>query len=166
LLLTDLAAHLLPEPSLPVRRLSKATYPGLLDQMVAGGQPAGLSFLGNVRKECEEEASLPPEVIASIQPVGAVSYRYATESGLSTKTLATYDVEMHAGLMPLCSDGEVEEFRLLPMAEVLRSVRHDLPVWKPNAALVIIDFAVRHGFVSSDEPGYVELVSLLHAGLA
>ena len=36
-------------------------YPGLLDQMVAGGQPAGKSFVQNVKKESEEEASLPPE---------------------------------------------------------------------------------------------------------
>ena len=32
------------------RSLSKATYAGLLDQMVAGGQPAGMSFADNVAK--------------------------------------------------------------------------------------------------------------------
>ena len=45
------------------RSMSKATYPGLLDQMVAGGQPTGMSFQENIRKESEEEASLPPEVV-------------------------------------------------------------------------------------------------------
>lgn len=45
------------------RSMSKATYPGLLDQMVAGGQPAGMSFQENIRKESEEEASLPPDVV-------------------------------------------------------------------------------------------------------
>ena len=67
------------------RSMSKATYPGLFDQMVAGGHPAGLSFADNVRKECEEEASLPPAVLAGVRPAGLVSYRYTTRKGLSTK---------------------------------------------------------------------------------
>ena len=71
-----------------------------------------------MRKECEEEASLPPNIIAGIVPVGAVSYRYATAKGLSTKVLRTYDLEMPRSLQPLCADGEVEEFRLLPISEV------------------------------------------------
>jgi len=44
------------------RSLSKATYPGRLDQFVAGGQPSSMTLLENVKKECAEEASLPPEV--------------------------------------------------------------------------------------------------------
>jgi len=147
------------------RSMSKATYPGLLDQMVAGGQPAALSFDENVRKECEEEASLPPEVIAAIEPAGSVSYRYATPKGLSTKVLMTYDLEMEHGLQPLCSDGEVEEFRLLRMGDVLRSLREDLPLWKPNSALIAIDFCVRHNLLDETEPGYAELVRLLNQTL-
>jgi 8-oxo-dGTP pyrophosphatase MutT (NUDIX family) len=129
--------------------------------MVAGGQPTAISFEENVQKECEEEASLPPEVVASIRPAGSVSYRYATPKGLSTKILMAFDLEMPRDLQPLCSDGEVEEFRLLRMDEVLRSLREDLPLWKPNSALIVIDFCVRHGFVDEAEPGYAELVRLL-----
>ena len=33
--------------------------PGKRDNMVAGGQPAGLSLMDNLVKECAEEASLP-----------------------------------------------------------------------------------------------------------
>lgn len=146
------------------RSMSKATYPGLFDQMVAGGQPSGISFMENVRKECEEEASLPPEVVAAVRPAGLVSYRYTTRKGLSTKVLAAYDVEMPSGLVPICADGEVEEFVLLPIREVLQSIRDKLPLWKPNSALIVVDFAVRHGFVSPDEPGFVEIIHLLRAG--
>jgi isopentenyldiphosphate isomerase len=148
------------------RSMSKATYPGLLDQMVAGGQPSVISFDENVRKECEEEASLPPEVIASIECAGSVAYRYTTPKGLSTKVLMAYDLEMPQGLSPLCADGEVEEFRLLRVDEVLRSLREDLPLWKPNSALIAIDFFVRHGLVDeAEEPGYAELVRLLNQTL-
>lgn len=146
------------------RAQSKATYAGLLDQMVAGGQPSYMDFAENVRKECEEEASLPPDIVKSIRPTGAVSYRYGTPKGLSSKTLATYDVELPHDLTPLCADGEVEEFRLLTMPEVLRSLKEDLPLWKPNSALVAIDFCIRHGFVDANEPGFVEIVSLLRGG--
>jgi len=143
------------------RSMSKATYPGLLDQVVAGGQPAGLSFLENVEKECLEEASLPPEVIAQIQPAGVVSYRYTTRKGLSTKSIAVFDLEFPEGMSPICGDGEVEEFNLMTIEHALESIRTKLPLWKPNAALVMVDFALRHGFISSEEPGYEELQTLL-----
>ena len=48
----------------------------------------------------------------------------------------TYDLEMPRGLQPLCSDGEVEEFRLISIGEMLRSLRDDLPLWKPNSARI------------------------------
>ena len=146
------------------RSMSKATYPGKLDQMVAGGQPASITFLENVQKECEEEASLPPEVIAKIRPAGLVRYRYAARKGLSTKILTTFDVEMPAGLAPVCGDGEVEGFELMRVDDMLESVRSDLDAWKPNSALVAIEFAMRHGYLSADEPGYVEIATLLRGG--
>jgi len=146
------------------RSLSKPTYPGLLDQMVAGGQPSGLSFRDNVVKECQEEASLPPELIDEIRSVGLVSYRYTTQKGLSTKILATYDVELPSGLLPICADGEVDEFQLMPVEALLSSLREELPLWKPNSALVAVDFSLRHGFIETDEPGYIELSHMLRAG--
>jgi 8-oxo-dGTP pyrophosphatase MutT (NUDIX family) len=146
------------------RSMSKATYPGLLDQVVAGGQPAGLSFLENVQKECEEEASLPPEVIATIEHTGVISYKYATRKGLSTKSIAVFDLEFPKGMSPICGDGEVEEFQLMRIEDALASIRHKLPLWKPNAALIMVDFALRHGFIGEDEPGYAEMTELLRRG--
>ena len=40
-----------------------------------------------------------------------------------TQVLAAYDVEMPAGLVPICADGEVEEFVLLPIREVRARAR-------------------------------------------
>eukprot|EP00293_Proteomonas_sulcata_P007039 CAMPEP_0184300134 /NCGR_PEP_ID=MMETSP1049-20130417/10612_1 /TAXON_ID=77928 /ORGANISM="Proteomonas sulcata, Strain CCMP704" /LENGTH=525 /DNA_ID=CAMNT_0026610777 /DNA_START=29 /DNA_END=1606 /DNA_ORIENTATION=+ len=148
------------------RSMSKATYPGLLDQMVAGGQPADITFMENVQKECEEEASLPPEVVSSIRPAGLVSYRYKTRKGLSTKVLATFDVQVPQGMTPINGDGEVEEFSLMPIEDAIESIRSYLPLWKPNSALVMIDFAMRHGFLSPDEPGFSEMAHLLRAGVS
>jgi len=147
------------------RSMSKATYPGMFDQVVAGGQPAGLSFLGNCAKECEEEASLPPHVVRALVSTGLISYKYTTRKGLSTKVLATFDIRMPQDLVPACGDGEVEDFRLWTIEEALLSVREQLPLWKPNSALVMIDFGMRHGFISPDDPGYAEISHLLRAGL-
>ena len=39
------------------RSATKSKYPGMLDHIVAGGQPAGLGLMENVIKECEEVRS-------------------------------------------------------------------------------------------------------------
>ena len=77
------------------RSMSKPTYPGMLDQVVAGGQPSGLTFAENCAKECEEEASLPPDVVTALTPTGLISYKYKTRKGLSTK------VPLHFTCLPL-----------------------------------------------------------------
>ncbi|KAK1362356.1 hypothetical protein POM88_046830 [Heracleum sosnowskyi] len=40
------------------RNESKPTYPGMLDHLVAGGLPHGISCGDNLVKECEEEAGI------------------------------------------------------------------------------------------------------------
>merc|ERR1712224_30409 len=115
------------------RAMSKPTYPGLYDQIAAGGQPSGFSFFENVVKECEEEASLPRKLLEDfIRPAGLVSYRYAARRGLSTKILAVYDLPLPDDLKPCNGDGEMEEFFLMSVASLVDSICHDLPSWKPN----------------------------------
>ncbi|EKX43578.1 hypothetical protein GUITHDRAFT_110383 [Guillardia theta CCMP2712] len=143
------------------RALTKATYPGKLDQCVAGGQPQGLSLTENVVKECEEEAGIPQQVAATARPVGAVSYMYATNKGLSPKTLFCYDLEVPRDFVPRALDGEVDSFQKMPIEEAMRSVADQVDMWKPNSALVMIDLAIRHGILNGDEPNYLEILSLL-----
>ena len=82
------------------RSMSKATYPGLLDQMVAGGQPTGMSFQENIRKESEEEASLPPEVVWCW-----VCLRLACVSHVSFTSLArAARAPLSRHLLGLCAD--------------------------------------------------------------
>ncbi|CAN0260460.1 unnamed protein product [Ascophyllum nodosum] len=133
-----------------VRSVSKATYPGLWDQMVAGGQPAGTGFRANLVKECEEEGSLPASLTRQIKAVGQVSYRYGTRKGLSTKFLCVFDLELPEDFTPYNGDGEVDQFLLMPVEEALDSIKTDLAQWKPNCALVMIDFALRHAFLDPD----------------
>ena len=49
---------------------------------------------------------------------------------------------------------------MVPMDEACRLVA-ETKEFKPNVALVLVDFFVRHGIVTPEEPGYVELVKAL-----
>ena len=46
----------------------------------------------------------------------------------------------------------------MPIEDVLRSLREELPRWRPNAALVAIDFMIKRGFIDRhNEPEYVAI---------
>ncbi|MBL8643945.1 MAG: DUF4743 domain-containing protein [Rhodospirillaceae bacterium] len=136
--------------------------PGKLDNMVAGGQPAGLSLTDNLVKECAEEASLPEALARTAKPVGSITYSFDAPEGLKVDNLFCFDLEMPEGMTPKNSDGEFAGYQLLPVEEVLAGVR-DTNRYKFNVNLVILDFAIRHGIVSPEtEPDYERIVSGLH----
>ncbi|HSK39241.1 MAG TPA: DUF4743 domain-containing protein [Arenibaculum sp.] len=139
------------------RRSSDRTIaPDRLDHLVAGGQPHGLSLAENLLKEAEEEAGLGPDLVRTAVPVGAVSYLLENEAGLKPDTLFVYDLECPAGFVPRNTDGEVAEFRLLPLDEVARIVR-ETDDFKFNVNLVVIDFLIRHGWLKPEDPDYAAL---------
>lgn len=143
------------------RARDKPTYPGLLDNMVAGGLPYGMTARECLIKECEEEASIPEEWAAEAVAVGAITYCAGTREGLRPDVLFCYDLELPARFTPACQDGEIEAFTLMPVDEVAAIVR-DSEQFKFNCNLVIIDFLVRHGLIGPDEPDYVAIVQGLH----
>lgn len=147
------------------RSASKPTWPGRLDHLVAGGQPASLSLRENVLKECAEEAGIPEALAATAKPAGVVSYSSLSEEGGAKRdVLFVFDLELPRDFVPEPCDGEVERFDLLPLraaaALVARSGR-----FKDNCNLVLADFFVRHGVLQPDDAGYLELVAGLRPGL-
>lgn len=60
-------------------------------------------------------------------------------------------------------DGEVDSFQCLPMDEVARLIAQTDEI-KDNCNLVILDFLMRHGYVTPDQPGYLRLLTGLRAG--
>jgi isopentenyldiphosphate isomerase len=143
------------------RARTKPTYPGLLDNMVAGGQPHGLSPRANLVKECREEAGIPPALAARAVAVGAVGYCAETQEGLRPDVQFCYDLELPADFVPRPHDDEIESFALMPIAEVAEIVR-DTRQFKFNCNLVVIDFLVRHGLVAPEDPDYLAIVRGLH----
>jgi isopentenyldiphosphate isomerase len=144
------------------RARTKTTYPGMLDNFVAGGQPIGIGLHQNVVKECAEEAGVPPELAARAVPVGAISYCFETDDGLKPDVQFVYDLELPPAFEPVNRDGEIEAFHLWPVADVIALTR-DTRDFKFNCNLVNIDFFVRHGLLApDDEPDYLDIVAGLH----
>jgi len=66
-----------------------------------------------------------------------------------------------APFTPKPLDGEVESFELLPVDQVMAKMREGL--FQPNCALVLLDFFIRHGYITPDsEPNYMEIMTRLH----
>ncbi len=130
---------------------------GKLDNMVAGGMPIGIGLFENLLKEAKEEADLPAELAGRAQAVGALGYRMEVADGLRDDVLFLYDLELPADFVPHNTDGEVEAFALMPLDDVCRRVR-DSDDFKFNVALVLIDFMIRHGAITADDPDYLTLV--------
>lgn len=141
------------------RARNKTTYPGKLDNMVAGGHPHGISAFDNLLKECHEEAGIPPEIAATAKPTGVISYRMADPAGLRRHMFYTYDLDLSEDFAPEAVDGEVESFELLPLEKVAEIVETELDAFKYNCNLAIIDYLVRHGFIAPDHPDYFDIAS-------
>jgi isopentenyldiphosphate isomerase len=139
------------------RSPDKPTYPGMLDNMVAGGQPAGLSLATNLVKEAAEEADIPEALARTAKPVGAISYCQEVTEGLKPDVQYCYDLEVPAEFVPRNTDGEIAEFYLWPIERVAECVR-DTTDFKFNCNLVVIDFLIRHGLIPPDHPDYLDLV--------
>ncbi|GAV82062.1 NUDIX domain-containing protein [Cephalotus follicularis] len=145
------------------RSQAKPTYPGMLDHLVAGGLPHGISCGKNMIKECEEEAGIPRSISSSVLPVGAVSYMDIDDYRYKRDVLFCYDLKLPEGFVPHNQDGEVESFKLISVAHIANVIWRT-EFFKPNCSLVIIDFLFRHGYINPEYFGYLELLQSLRKG--
>jgi 8-oxo-dGTP pyrophosphatase MutT (NUDIX family) len=146
------------------RAPGKRVAPDRLDNLVAGGIGNGHGIFETLLKECEEEASMPPSLSRTAVPAGAVSYRMETPDGIRDDVLFVYDIELPADFRPMCKDGEIVEFMLMPASSVLERIRETLD-FKFNVNLVILDFAVRHALLRPDDSEYLAVATGLHRPL-
>ncbi|GLT71820.1 hypothetical protein SLA2020_438130 [Shorea laevis] len=145
------------------RSQEKATYPGMLDHLVAGGLPHGIACGENLVKECEEEAGIPRSVANEAIPVGAVSYMDIDGYRYKRDVLFCYDLKLPESFRPENQDGEVDSFKLIPATHAANVIRRT-QFFKPNCSLVIIDFLFRHGYMSPEYIGYLDLLRSLRSG--
>jgi len=155
----------------PKRAATKSNYPGMLDNTVAGGLMTNEDPFECVIREADEEASLPENVVRSrAKDTGTVTYIYITDERaggecgyIYPECQWVYDLELPAdnSVVPEPKDGEVESFSLRTVEEILEQLARGQ--WKPNCALVMLDFFLRHGIITPEnEPHYEELRSRTH----
>lgn len=124
------------------RSYSKATDPGLLDNLVGGGVPHGQTPAECVLREGWEEAGLTPAQMQGLQPGRRFRVARDIAEGFQLEEVSVYDLALPPGLQPVNQDGEVHSVALMPVAEAIeRAAAGEMTV---DAALVTVDFALRH----------------------
>lgn len=155
----------------PRRADSKPTYPGMMDNTVAGGLSTGEEPFECLIRECAEEASLPEEVARQAKCCGTLTYFHVRDSraggevGLcQPECQYIYDLKLPADVIPKPGDDEAVDFKLLSVQEVREALADGK--FKPNCALLLLEFFVRHGIVTPEnEENYIEILSRLHRKL-
>lgn len=147
------------------RSAQKPVAPGKLDHTVAGGQPTGISVYENLIKECWEEAGIPAEITTSALPVGTLSYLTERAGGLRHSLFFNFDLEVDEGFHPKNTDGEVDEFYLWHMDGVMDRMEKTED-FKFDVPIGIMDFAIRHGILSPDNPDYIQICEAIRMGRA
>lgn len=147
------------------RSPQKQVDPGMLDLLAAGGQPLGISLRDNLLKECREEAGVPAEIAGQAQAVSVITLQVAAPEGLRVGLQFNYDLFLPTDFQPRNTDGEVAEFTLMPVSELLERLR-EADDFMYDIALVKIDLLIRHGFIGPDEPDYLALLAGLRQPIA
>jgi 8-oxo-dGTP pyrophosphatase MutT (NUDIX family) len=143
----------------------------MMDNTVAGGLSTGEKPFECLVRECEEEASLPADIVQSAQACGTLTYfhvrdaRAGGETGLcQPECQFIYDLELPADVVPKPGDDEAIDFQLLTVDEVRKAITEGK--FKPNCAHLLLEFFVRHGIlIPENEPHYIELISKFHRKL-
>lgn len=104
------------------RSLTKATDPGMLDNIAAGGLPVGESLLTCGVREMAEEAGLSEALALTAVAQGQVTTCRSVPRGWHHETLWVYNLLMPADVQPVNQDGEVAEFSLLSPAQVVQAI--------------------------------------------
>ncbi|KAI9929860.1 hypothetical protein ASPWEDRAFT_48073 [Aspergillus wentii DTO 134E9] len=157
---------------IPQRNLNKATYPGALDNTVAGGMATGEKPMECLVREASEEAGMEERILRrDVRAAGTVTWlnvsdeRSGGQSGLMNPgILYVYDMEVEEDVVFKPVDDDVHAFHLMGMEEVKEAMLDGR--FKPASACVMIDFLIRHGIITAEEEeDYAEIVSRLHRKL-
>ncbi|KAI1330703.1 hypothetical protein F5Y16DRAFT_362442 [Xylariaceae sp. FL0255] len=159
---------------IPRRAAHLWSSPNMLDASVAGGIASGASPLETIIREADEEASLPRELVRTrIRSAGVLTYLSVTqrkhgwpgEEGLVVPdVIYTYEMELPEDVVPKPKDGEVGAYKLMSVGDVQSALLAG--DFKPDAAVVVVDFLIRHGVITAEnERNFVAINMHLHRRL-
>jgi 8-oxo-dGTP pyrophosphatase MutT (NUDIX family) len=137
-------------PQLWIARRShtKATDPGMLDNVVAGGIGWGFGIDETIVKECWEEAGIPAEIAACAVAGRVAHVLQSLPEGTQAEQIFIYDLALPADFAPRNQDGEVGEHRLARIDEVVRWIGEG--ALTVDASLATLDFLLRRRWIEED----------------
>ena len=145
------------------RSPTKAIDPGLLDNLVGGGIPAGSDARTTLTREAFEEAGIGPDHAQRAQSAGTIDICRDQPDGLQRETIHVHDLWLPPEFVPRNQDGEAVEHRLCDPEALLAIVATDDIT--ADASLVIVDFLLRHGHIAPADPSLRALEALRHPAL-
>jgi hypothetical protein len=130
----------------------------MLDTSVGGGLSTGEKAWSCLIRESEDKALLVEALVRSAKEIGTVSYFHILGEGSGGDTglaqpecsyIFDLDLTGHPREALIVRDDPVAAFDLLAVAEVKLALRRK--ECKPNCALVVLDFLIRHGQLTAEE---------------
>ena len=131
------------------RSPTKATDPGLLDNLVGGGVPWGQTPWEALVREGFEEAGLNATQMARATPGRVIELNRDIPEGRQFERLHVFDLELQAGECPVNQDGEVAEVGLWSIHHTCAAAATD--EMTVDAALVTLDFLLRRKLLAPPE---------------
>jgi 8-oxo-dGTP pyrophosphatase MutT (NUDIX family) len=137
-------------PQLWIARRSdtKATDPGMLDNVVAGGIGWGFGVEATIIKECWEEAGIPEDIAARAVAGRTAHVLQSLPEGTQAEQIFIYDLALPADFAPRNQDGEVGEHRLARIDEVARWIEEG--AMTVDASLATLDCLLRRRWLDED----------------
>ncbi|CAB3784698.1 hypothetical protein LMG28688_01922 [Paraburkholderia caffeinitolerans] len=137
-------------PQLWIARRSetKATDPGMLDNVVAGGIGWGFGIEATLVKECWEEAGIAAELASQARPGRTVHVLQSLPEGTQAEQIFVYDLLLPADFAPHNQDGEVGEHRLARIDEAARWIEEGKMT--VDASLATLDLLLRRQWIDED----------------
>lgn len=140
------------------RAPTKPIDPGMLDNLVGGGMSAGVAPQDTIVREAWEEAGIPAELARKAIPAGTVRLLRAVPEGVQSEVIFVHDIELPRDFQPHNQDGEVAEFRRVPLSKVLDMLRADSDVTL-DASLVMLSFLMRRNYIGLERAAVAEVIA-------
>ena len=131
------------------RSLTKATDPGLLDNIIGGGVPHGQTPHETLVREGFEEAGLSPAQMARAVPGRVIELDRDVPEGRQFERLHVFDLQLLETECPVNQDGEVAEVGLWSIHHTCAAAATD--EMTVDAALVTLDFLLRRQLLAPPE---------------
>jgi 8-oxo-dGTP pyrophosphatase MutT (NUDIX family) len=128
------------------RAATKPIDPGMLDNLVGGGMSAGIPPLQTVIREAWEEAGIPESLARNAVATGTIGLLRVVPEGVQSATIFVFELELPREFQPHNEDGEVAEFRRVPLARVAEFLGSGAGMTL-DASLVALDFLARRRII-------------------